>query len=103
MTTTVDTEPRTEARFLGNADSRPVGQLDRGRAGRSFRAPKQFTEPAPEKPQLVEMLLEAEKHATNALLRLQDAELDAGIAYLQSALAFAQNYRHAIRTPETAQ
>jgi ABC-type Fe3+ transport system substrate-binding protein len=39
--------------------------------------------------------LEAEVHATHAVKALENGELDAGIAWLQSALAFAQNARHA--------
>ena len=40
--------------------------------------------------------LEAEVHAGHAVRSLESGELDAGIAWLQSALAFAQNARHAL-------
>lgn len=40
--------------------------------------------------------LEAEVHAGHAVRSLENGELDAGIAWLQSALAFAQNARHAL-------
>lgn len=43
------------------------------------------------------MLLEAEQHAADGTSALSSGELDEGIAYLQSALAFALNYRHAVR------
>ncbi|MCT9624310.1 hypothetical protein HWD94_04120 [Pseudarthrobacter equi] len=38
--------------------------------------------------------LEAETHAGHAVRSLENGELDAGIAWLQSALAFAQNARY---------
>jgi hypothetical protein len=41
-----------------------------------------------------DLLLEAEVHTTHALAMLQNNELDAGIAWLQSALAMALNQRH---------
>lgn len=37
---------------------------------------------------------EAEAHAVHGVKALENGELDAGIAWLQSALAFAQNARH---------
>jgi hypothetical protein len=40
-------------------------------------------------------MLTAEQHAHSAVLSLSCGELDEGIAWLQSALAFAQNHRHA--------
>jgi hypothetical protein len=43
----------------------------------------------------------AEIHAGNAVHSLQNGELDEGIAWLQSALAFALNHRHSL-TEETA-
>ena len=43
------------------------------------------------------MLLEAERHATDGTRALSSGNLDEGIAWLQSALAFAQNYRHAVQ------
>ncbi len=42
--------------------------------------------------------LQAEVHAGQALFQLQNGYLDAGIAWLQSALAFALNGREAVRT-----
>lgn len=46
-----------------------------------------------------DLLLEAEVHANHAVRALENGAegLDAAIAWLQSALAFAQNYRHAVR------
>lgn len=41
-----------------------------------------------------DLQLEAEVHSGHALRSLENGELDAGIAWLQSALAFAQNARH---------
>lgn len=107
MTATVDTEPQTEAQFLGNkpALEEPLCRCTTPTQHFQFveeeKAPEEV-EPY-EVPQLVDMLLTAEQHATQGLLAFQSGELDTGIAYLQSALAFAQNYRHALRTPETAQ
>lgn len=43
------------------------------------------------------MLLEAEQHAADGTRALSNGELDEGIAWLQAALAFAQNYRYALR------
>lgn len=43
------------------------------------------------------MLLEAEQHAADGTRALSNGELDEGIAWLQAALAFAENYRHAVR------
>lgn len=48
-----------------------------------------------------DLWLDAEEQATRALAEIQDGNINAGIAYLQSALAFAQNYRHSL-TEETA-
>lgn len=42
----------------------------------------------------------AEEQATRALAEIQDGNINAGIACLQAALAFAQNYRHSL-TEET--
>jgi hypothetical protein len=42
-----------------------------------------------------DLMLTAEQHANSAVLSLSCGELDEGIAWLQSALAFAQNHRHA--------
>jgi ABC-type Fe3+ transport system substrate-binding protein len=41
-----------------------------------------------------DLLLEAEVHAGHAVRSLENGGLDAGIAWLQSALAFALNARH---------
>lgn len=46
---------------------------------------------------------QAELHAGNAVQSLSNGELDAGIAWLQSALAFAQNHRHTTRHEGTNQ
>lgn len=45
----------------------------------------------------------AEIHAGKAVDALSNGELDEGIAWLQSALAFAQNHRHATRHEGTDQ
>lgn len=47
--------------------------------------------------------LQAEIAAGHAVAALSSGELDEGIAWLQSALAFAQNHRHATRHEGTAQ
>jgi hypothetical protein len=49
------------------------------------------------------LLLEAEFQANEATTALSNGELDLGIAFLQSALAFAQNHRHATRNEGTDQ
>lgn len=46
---------------------------------------------------------QAEIAASHAVTALSSGELDEGIAWLQSALAFAQNHRHATRHEGTAQ
>jgi hypothetical protein len=46
---------------------------------------------------------QAEVAASHAVTALSSGELDEGIAWLQSALAFAQNHRHATRHEEAAQ
>jgi hypothetical protein len=51
-------------------------------------------------PTLDEQAQIAAGHAAEAL---SSGELDEGIAWLQTALAFAQNHRHAIRYEEAAQ
>jgi hypothetical protein len=51
--------------------------------------------------QRIPLDLQAELHAGNAVQSLQNGELDEGIAWLQSALAFAQNHRHTL-AEETA-
>lgn len=48
----------------------------------------------PEEESRTNLPLEAEVHASHAVNALENGELDAGIAWLQSALAFAQNARH---------
>ena len=50
-----------------------------------------------------DLMLTAETHAHSAVLSLSCGELDEGIAWLQSALAFAQNYRHAERHEGTTE
>lgn len=58
--------------------------------------------PAPEFPAAdTDLWLDTEKQATRALAEIQDGNINAGIACLQAALAFAQNYRHSL-TEETA-
>ena len=47
-----------------------------------------------------DLWLDAEEQATRALAEIQDGNINAGIACLQAALAFAQNYRHSL-TEET--
>ncbi|QYC54963.1 hypothetical protein SEA_POPPER_46 [Arthrobacter phage Popper] len=42
-----------------------------------------------------DLMLTAEQHAQSAVMSLSCGELDEGIAWLQSALAFAQNHRRA--------
>jgi hypothetical protein len=49
--------------------------------------------PVPAEPDL---WLDTESSATRALLEIQSGNINSSIAYLQSALAFAQNYRHSI-------
>ncbi|MGY4543282.1 hypothetical protein ACVWY0_003215 [Arthrobacter sp. UYNi723] len=48
-----------------------------------------------------DLWLDAEEQATRALAEIQDGNINAGIACLQAALAFAQNYRHSL-TEEVA-
>lgn len=43
-----------------------------------------------------DLWLDAEEQATRALAEIQDGNINAGIACLQAALAFAQNYRHSL-------
>ena len=49
--------------------------------------------PVPAEPDL---WLDTESSATRALLEIQAGNINSSIAYLQSALAFALNYRHSI-------
>ncbi|AZS11737.1 hypothetical protein HOU96_gp39 [Arthrobacter phage Maja] len=49
------------------------------------------------------LLLEAEQHAADGVAALSNGELDEGIAWLQAALAFAKNYRHAVRFEVTGE
>lgn len=48
-----------------------------------------------------DLWLDAEEQATRALAEIQDGNINAGVACLQAALAFALNYRHSL-TEETA-
>lgn len=48
-----------------------------------------------------DLWFQAEKQAEKGLVEIQNGNINAGIAFLQSALAFAQNYRHSL-TEETA-
>lgn len=81
---------QTEQQFLGNAD--PLG---RNELPAPAHAVIDIKDP-------VDLQLQAEIHAGNALHQLQNGYLDAGIAWLQSALAFALNGREAVRTGGTA-
>lgn len=47
--------------------------------------------------QEADLWLDAEVQATKALQEIQDGNINASVAYLQSALAFALNYRHGLR------
>jgi hypothetical protein len=103
----------TEQEFLGNAPRQaylPNGHrlpmppfsslslLDASEAAREEL--EAATAPLPAGARLAprdRMLLEAEQHAINGTHSLSSGELDEGIAWLQSALAFALNYRHAVR------
>lgn len=72
-------------------------------AGPFCRQPANVTEQAwlgNEEPR-TNILLEAETAATHALKALENGELHAGIAFLQSALAFALNARHERDTTPT--
>lgn len=72
-------------------------------AGPFRRQPANFTEQAwlgNEEPR-TNILLEAETAATHALKALENGELHAGIAFLQSSLAFALNARHERDTAPT--
>lgn len=77
-------EPITEDEYLGNR--RPAPDAD-----------VRWSKPELPEPR-TNLPLEAEVHATHAVKALEHGELDAGIAWLQSALAFAQNARHAHET-----
>lgn len=57
-------------------------------------------EPSRQEPDL---WLETETHATRALNEIQDGNINSSIAFLQSALAFALNYRHSISYEVTGQ
>jgi hypothetical protein len=70
-------EPISEEEFLGNRRPEP---------------PAVFPEPR------TDLLMEAEVSAQHGVKSLENGELDAGIAWLQSALAFAQNARHVRET-----
>lgn len=43
-----------------------------------------------------DLWLDAEGQTHRALVEIQDGNINAGIAYLQAALAFAQNHRHSL-------
>lgn len=99
-------EPVTEQEFLGNR--RPEAYLHDGHRLGSWvparpsalvqqdndeafaeHAASGFPEPR------TDLLMEAEVSAQHGVKSLELGELDAGIAWLQSALAFALNARHA--------
>lgn len=52
-------------------------------------------------PKEPDLWFDAETQTNRALVEIQDGNINAGIACLQAALAFAQNYRHSL-TEETA-
>lgn len=84
----------TEQQFLGNETCFEFGALPpaplQHYSPNAHRIPYSVAEqPAP-----TNIELEAEVHAGHAVRSLENGELDAGIAWLQSALAFAQNARH---------
>ncbi|URC18081.1 hypothetical protein QEO76_gp56 [Arthrobacter phage Cole] len=99
----------TEQEFLGNVPRRPylpsLVQMDLAEreaasdgvfALGSDLPIRVFTadQPLPGTPG-ADLMLTAEQHAQSAVMALSCGELDEGIAWLQSALAFAQNHRHA--------
>lgn len=84
----------TEQQFLGNVP--PFGALPpaplQHYSPNAHRVPYELAAEAG----ATNLHLEAEVHAGHAVRSLENGELDAGIAWLQSALAFAQNARHAL-------
>ncbi|MDN4645382.1 hypothetical protein [Arthrobacter sp. PsM3] len=99
------------AKFLGAIDS-AFDKADHDLTGRratdaGLNRIHQDIEAGATKPQTIDpqtkLLLEAEFQANEAVTALSSGELDLGIAYLQSALAFAQNHRHATRHEGTDQ
>ena len=54
------------------------------------------TPPAEEPATEPDLWLDAEITATKAVNEIQDGNINAGIAYLQAALAFALNHRHSL-------
>jgi hypothetical protein len=87
----------TEQQFLGNVPSvfefgaLPPAPLQHY-SPNAHRIPVQYDKA--EEAGTTNLPLEAEVHAGHAVRSLENGELDAGIAWLQSALAFAQNARH---------
>ena len=110
----------TEQQFLGNETTRPQSRVESeflSGVGEKyadmiqprqsyvpnahryrFQMPELTPPPAPAPARETNLELEAEVHAGHAVRSLEDGELDAGIAWLQSALAFAQNARHSRET-----
>jgi hypothetical protein len=106
----------TEQQFLGNETTRPMSGVEAeilsgvGEKYADLIQPRQNYAPNahrfryppaaqedPAKAQITgvtDLQIEAETHAGHAVRSLENGELDAGIAWLQSALAFAQNARH---------
>jgi hypothetical protein len=85
------TEQPTEQDFLGNSERRPA----------KIPLTPPFWVPDSPAPLVslpepsTDLLEEAQVSATHGIQSIEKGELDAGIAWLQSALAFAQNARHA--------
>ncbi len=64
---------------------------------RDVSARLQPTPPEAEQPaRATDLWLDAEVTATKAITEIQDGNINAGIAYLQAALAFALNYRQSL-------
>lgn len=102
----------TEQEFLGNVPRKPCGGQLPAYVPGAHRMPRfnaivhldmaeavaeelaAGARPLPGTPG-ADLMLTAEQHAHSAVMSLSCGELDEGIAWLQSALAFAQNHRHA--------
>lgn len=94
-----DIEAARHEQILAEFDAAAVGarSLLEG-AGAALRTvPQAVADPETTEPDL---WLDAEKQADRALIEIQAGNINAGIACLQAALAFAQNYRHSL-TEET--
>lgn len=84
----------TEQQFLGNEAVFEFGALPSAPlqhySPNAHRIPIEYAQEAG----ATNLELEAEVHAGHAVRSLENGELDAGIAWLQSSLAFAQNARY---------